>query len=66
MFGYALQAEAVHAQLYQRALEAVAEGQDLAEMKFYLCPYCGHIEFGAPPPVCPTCGAKADRFVLVP
>ena len=66
MFSYALKAEAVHAQLYQRALQAVAEGQDLAGLEFFLCPYCGHIECGAPPAACPICGAKADRFVLVP
>jgi rubrerythrin len=65
MFGYAVEAEAVHAELYQRALEAVAQGKDLAETAFYLCPVCGHIEFGEPPAICPICGAKADRFVQV-
>jgi rubrerythrin len=47
MFGYAAKAEAVHARLYQTALEAVAQGRDLAETQFYLCPVCGHIELGA-------------------
>lgn len=65
MFGFAVKAEAVHAELYQRALEAVAQGKDLAETKFYLCPVCGHIEFGEPPANCPICGAKAERFVQV-
>ena len=63
MFGYALKAEAVHAKLYQRALEAAAAGQDLAEAKFYLCPVCGHIEFGVPPEKCPVCGALGAKFV---
>jgi len=62
MFGHALKAEAVHAELYQRALEAVAEGKDLGEARFYLCPVCGHIEFGVPPEKCPICGTKAERF----
>ena len=62
MFGYAVKAEAVHAALYQRALEAVAAGKDL-EAGFYLCPVCGHIEFGAPPEKCPICGAKGERFI---
>ena len=66
MFGYAVKAEAVHAQLYQRALQAVSEGQDLAGLEFFLCPYCGHIECGARPAACPICGAKADRFTQVP
>jgi rubrerythrin len=65
MFGYAVKAEAVHAELYRCALEAVAQGKDLAETAFYLCPVCGYIEFGEPPANCPICGTKADRFVQV-
>jgi rubrerythrin len=65
MFGYAVKAEAVHAQLYQMALEAVAQGKDLAETKFFLCPVCGHIELGTLPASCPICGAKGERFLQV-
>ena len=65
MFGYAVKAEAVHARLYQMALEAVAQGKDLSEAKFYLCPVCGHIELGTPPASCPICGAKAEKFTQV-
>ncbi len=65
MFSYAVKAEAVHAQLYKLALEAAQRGQDLAEAKFYLCPICGHIEFGRPPAKCPICAAKAEQFVTV-
>ena len=65
MFGYALKAEAVHAKLYARALTAVEQGKDLAETNFYLCPVCGHIEFGAPPASCPTCGLKGEKFVQI-
>ena len=43
MFNFAVKAEAVHARLYQAALDAVKQGKDLAETKFYLCPVCGHI-----------------------
>ena len=65
MFGYALKAEAVHAELYKRALEAVEQGKDLAEAGFYLCPVCGNIEFGAPPDNCPICGTRKERFATV-
>jgi rubrerythrin len=65
MFGYAVDAEAVHAKLYALALEAVLQGKDLTETNFYLCPVCGHIEFGEPPEACPICGAKASKFVQV-
>jgi len=65
MFGYAKKAEAVHAQLYKTALEAVAQGKDLAVADIYLCPVCGHVELGKPPAVCPICGVKAEKFVRV-
>jgi rubrerythrin len=65
MFGYALEVEEVHSQLYTRALEAVMQGKDLAETEFYLCPVCGRIEFGKPTEACPTCGTKPDKFVLI-
>ena len=63
MFGYAVKAEAVHAKLYTLALEAAKRGEDLTETEFYLCPVCGHIEFGKAPASCPICGAKAEKFV---
>lgn len=63
MFGYAVQAEAVHARLYQCALDAVLQGRDLEHEAIYLCPVCGHLEFGQAPDACPICGAKGSRFV---
>ena len=65
MFGYAMKAEAVHAKLYQMALEAVRQGRDLTEKSFYLCPVCGHIEMGSAPESCPICGEPGDEFVQV-
>jgi len=65
MFGYAVEAEAVHANLYKAALEAAREGRDLAETDFYLCPVCGYIEIGTPPEKCPICGAKGEKFLQV-
>ena len=64
-FALAVKAEEVHAQLYTKALEAVKEGKDLTETEFYLCPVCGHIEFGTPPNKCPICGAPAAKFALI-
>jgi rubrerythrin len=65
MFGYAVQAEAVHAKLYQLALEAVQQGKDLTEVDFYLCPVCGYIEFGKPTGPCPICETKPEKFIQV-
>ena len=65
MFNFAVKAEAVHAQLYKKALEAIQRGEDLTDTEFYLCPICGYIEFGSPPDACPVCGAKGKKFGLI-
>ena len=65
MFGYAVEAEAVHAKLFQAALEAAAAGKDLSATSFYLCPTCGYVEVGEPPEVCPICGISGKKFVQV-
>ena len=65
MFGYAVEAEAVHVKLYTLALEAIQQGKDLTEVNFYLCPVCGYIEFGNPPDSCPICGAKKSKFIQI-
>jgi rubrerythrin len=65
MFGYAVKAEEVHAQLYKLALEAAEQGKDLDVSEIYLCPVCGHIEFGKPEKNCPICGTVAAKYVKV-
>jgi rubrerythrin len=65
MFDWANRAEAVHAQLYKLALEAVSQGKDLAETNFYLCPVCGYIELGNPPEKCPICNVKKEKFIQI-
>lgn len=65
MFNFAVKAEAVHAKLYTQALEAVKAGKDLDASDIYLCPICGHIEFGKAPAACPICGTKAEKFITV-
>jgi rubrerythrin len=63
MFGYAVKSEAVHARLYQAALDAVKRGKDLSEARIYLCPVCGHVELGQAPDSCRVCGALGEEFV---
>ena len=65
MFNFANKAEAVHAALYKKALEAVRQGKDLEASNIYLCPVCGHIELGEAPDICPICGVSKDKFVKV-
>lgn len=65
MFGYAIEAEKVHAELYAKALQAVKEGRDIEEINIYLCPTCGYIELTTPPEKCPVCGVKGSTFVEI-
>lgn len=65
MFGYALEAEKVHAELYKKALSAVREGKDIDEIGIYLCPVCGYIELGMPTENCPVCGVKPSTFIQI-
>ncbi|ARM31696.1 rubrerythrin family protein [Prosthecochloris sp. HL-130-GSB] len=65
MFGYAVEAEKVHAALYRIALEAARKGEDITETEIWLCPVCGHIELGTPPDNCPICGVKKSVYVQV-
>lgn len=64
MFGYAVDAEAVHAKLYKLALEGAIQGKDM-DAEFYLCPVCGYIEMGKPTNPCPICNTKPEKFVQI-
>jgi rubrerythrin len=65
MFKFAMAVEETHAKLYKAALEAAAQGKDLETDEIYICPVCGHIEFGKPTEACPVCRAKAEKFTQV-
>ncbi|KZK73821.1 MAG: rubrerythrin [Pelodictyon luteolum] len=65
MFGFAVEAEKVHAALYRHALESVKNGHDIVETAVWLCPVCGHIELVTPPEKCPICNVKAEVYVQV-
>lgn len=65
MFKFAVDAEEVHAQIYQKALAAVKKGVDMDAGDFYLCPICGYIEVGSAPAKCPVCGALKKVFVVI-
>lgn len=55
-------AEKVHASLYQKALDSLANPVDV---DYYLCSVCGHIAEGGAPDQCPICGAKAVAYKKV-
>lgn len=58
-FSFANEVEKVHAQLYQKYLEAM-EAKKLVDI--YVCPVCGYTVEEAPPDNCPVCNAKGKTF----
>ena len=64
-FEHAMKAEAVHADLYKQALEAVKAGRDYEVKTVYLCPVCGNIEINKTSDRCPICGIPGASFKIV-
>ena len=58
----ALEAEKVHAALYGKAQQAVAQGADVEMPDVYVCEHCGYTMEGEAPDRCPVCGAPHSRF----
>ncbi len=61
-FTYANKVEAVHAELYQKALDNL---ENLPEADYYVCPVCGYTCEDEPPDTCPVCGSKSKAFFKV-
>ncbi|HID56463.1 TPA: rubrerythrin family protein [Candidatus Poribacteria bacterium] len=61
---YALEAEKIHAAMYQKAKQAVDSGKDAEIGQIYICGVCGYTGEGEPPERCPICGAPRDKFKL--
>lgn len=57
-FRFAMEAEKVHAKLYQALLDNNSD----EEIDYYLCPVCGNIELERPEK-CPICGVPGDKFI---
>ncbi|MFQ6088435.1 MAG: rubrerythrin family protein [Candidatus Methanofastidiosia archaeon] len=58
----ALEAEKVHAGMYEKARQAVVEGRDLSVGKIHICSECGWTMEGEAPDKCPLCGASSEKF----
>ncbi|MEM1539475.1 MAG: rubrerythrin family protein [Candidatus Bathyarchaeia archaeon] len=59
---WALQAEKIHAAMYQKAKQAMEGGKDLKIGPVYICKACGYTVEGQEPDRCPVCGAPKGRF----
>jgi len=59
---WALQAEKIHAAMYEKAKQAVEGGKDVEVKEVFICEVCGYtVEDGAPDR-CPVCGAPKNKF----
>jgi rubrerythrin len=61
---WALEAEKVHAQFYQRAEGAADSGTDVQMGPVHVCGVCGWTGEGEAPDRCPLCGAAKEKFVI--
>ena len=61
-FTWALEAEKVHASLFQKAKEAVDGGEDVDLGPIQICGCCGYTVEGDAPERCPICKALRERF----
>ncbi len=62
-FNYAMEAEKIHAQLYQKLLDNLGASQEMNP--YYFCPVCGYTVEKEPPDVCPVCGTQGKMFKRV-
>ena len=60
---YAIEAEKIHAAMYQEARQAAKEGRDAELGAIHICPICGYTVEGTAPDSCPVCGAPKAKFV---
>ena len=61
-FHFALEAEKIHAKLFQEAQDLAKEAKDMDFESVYICPVCGHTVLNEAPERCPVCGAKRELY----
>ena len=59
---WALQAEKIHASMYQKAKQEAESDKDVELGDVYVCEVCGYTVEGSAPDKCPVCGAPQRRF----
>jgi rubrerythrin len=64
-FDYANKVEAIHADLYKKAIGSVKAKKDLPKADMYVCPVCGNTFEGNAPDSCPICATKKDKFMKI-
>jgi rubrerythrin len=64
-FNYANQVEQIHANLYQKAIDALKNKKDLPNEDMYVCPVCGNTFEGNTPDMCPICATLKEKFMKI-
>jgi len=64
-FEYASEVEEIHHSLYEKAIEAVKQGENLPETEMFVCQGCGNTVEEEAPESCPICGAPKSMFEKV-
>ncbi len=57
--------EELHADMYDKALDAVKNGKSMKDTPYFVCQGCGYTAEGVAPDKCPICGAPVSRFKKV-
>jgi len=61
-FTWALEAEKIHASLYEKAKQSVDRGKDIDLGSIQICTVCGYTVKGEAPDRCPICSAPKEKF----
>jgi rubrerythrin len=63
-FDVAGKVEQVHANLFQKAMDALKGGK-IAQVDYYICGVCGNTVENSAPEKCPICGAPKSKFAKI-
>jgi rubrerythrin len=61
-FDVASKVEQVHANLFQKAINALKRKKEMEKVDYYVCGVCGNTVEGSPPERCPICGSPREKF----
>lgn len=60
---YAIEAEKIHAVMYDDAKKSAEGKKDIPTSNVYVCPVCGHTVIGEPHDDCPVCKLKKEKYI---